>query len=738
MKTTETLGRATYSPEDNKLRFYPDARLSTEDYNRAKAHGFKWAPKQELFVAPMWTPDREDLLVEWCGEIEDEDKSLVERAEERAERFEDYSDKRKADADQAHAAVESICEHIPLGQPILVGHHSERRARKDAERIENGMRKAVACWEQSQYWKDRAKSAVRHAKYKELPDVRARRIKGIEAEKRRQERNKAEAESGLKFWRGEMKRRDGAPFEITEANRENIVKALGAVVGNTVGVSLPKKEGDKHDHASAYSCLSNSYPTLYVPRTVAEVQAHALTLFPHAIENCNRWLAHYENRLAYERAMLADGGGLEADQFEIKIGGRVLLNRRGGEWYVVAKLNGGTAGKPDSVSVFGYFRTIKREEIIDYRDPEPGDFEKVKKATKLPPLCNYPGERFATITQAEWDDIFSGYKGAKHIIDANEKHGRHRVRTCLGVFAKLPPPSGKELEPNYCNANRTHRYWPVFITDAKRTDPPRPDNESLPKTEAEVLQEFNRKFESEHMAELDAISYGRKFLELGEYDRCTVRNALRVQLGIELPEGGVVLPQPVSRPVEYKKPERTKFDDLKDTLKAGVQVVTAPQLFPTPPEIAARMAALADLRDGVCVLEPSAGTGNLVQAVRDVVDTEIVGIEINRDLCRALEKRFPSYVLNVRCADFLSLNGELGKFERILMNPPFANGADIKHIKHALEYLQPGGRLVAICANGPRQQAELQPLADSWEELPTDTFKEQGTSVRTALMTVNT
>ena len=59
-----------------------------EVYDRVKAAGFKWAPKQELFVAPMWTPEREDLPIELCGEIGDEDTSLVDRAEERADRFE--------------------------------------------------------------------------------------------------------------------------------------------------------------------------------------------------------------------------------------------------------------------------------------------------------------------------------------------------------------------------------------------------------------------------------------------------------------------------------------------------------------------------------------------------------------------------------------------------------------------------------------------------------------------------
>src|SRR6185369_17949306 len=105
MSDNEFIGTATYSPEDNKLRLYPNFRLPKELYYRVRRAGFIWAPKQELFVAPMWTPEREDILIEWCGEIGDEDKSLVERAEERAERFEDYSESRAEDAQRARDGV---------------------------------------------------------------------------------------------------------------------------------------------------------------------------------------------------------------------------------------------------------------------------------------------------------------------------------------------------------------------------------------------------------------------------------------------------------------------------------------------------------------------------------------------------------------------------------------------------------------------------------------------------------
>src|SRR5258707_186667 len=138
---------ATYSPEDNKLRLYATGRLPAEVYARVKSAGFKWAPKQQLFFAPMWTPERADLLFELCGEIGDEDTTLVERAEERAERFEEYSDSRADDANRAREHVEQIGQRFEFGQPILIGHHSEKKARKDAEKIVTGMRKAVRMWE---------------------------------------------------------------------------------------------------------------------------------------------------------------------------------------------------------------------------------------------------------------------------------------------------------------------------------------------------------------------------------------------------------------------------------------------------------------------------------------------------------------------------------------------------------------------------------------------------------------
>lgn len=195
--------RATYSPDDNKLRLYAASRLDPETYKKVHDAGFRWAPRQALFVAPAWTPGREDVLLSLAGEIEDEDSTLAERQEARAERFTGYSGKRASESAQALDEVERLAAMIPPGQPILVGHHSERRARRDAQRIENGMKRAVMLFERAEYWEERARSALLHAKYKERPDVRWRRIKKIEADLRKAEKTIAQSQKYLTMWRAE-------------------------------------------------------------------------------------------------------------------------------------------------------------------------------------------------------------------------------------------------------------------------------------------------------------------------------------------------------------------------------------------------------------------------------------------------------------------------------------------------------------------------------------------------------
>src|SRR5690606_19878751 len=74
-------------------------------------------------------------------------------------------------------------------------------------------------------------------------------------------------------------------------------------------------------------------------------------------------------------------------------------------------------------------------------------------------------------------------------------------------------------------------------------------------------------------------------------------------------------------PCAAAQPEGAEsIEAMRRTLHAGgVRAVSAPQLFPTPIPLAERMMALAAPRLGERVLEPSAGSGNLLRALPGVI-----------------------------------------------------------------------------------------------------------------------
>lgn len=109
------------------------------------------------------------------------------RAAARAEALDAKSERQEAVSEARHAAARQIADGIPFGQPILVGHHSERRARRDAERIHSHMRAAVDAGATAQETSRRA-AAARANTRPESPATTANRLDKLRAELRRIER----------------------------------------------------------------------------------------------------------------------------------------------------------------------------------------------------------------------------------------------------------------------------------------------------------------------------------------------------------------------------------------------------------------------------------------------------------------------------------------------------------------------------------------------------------------------
>jgi hypothetical protein len=80
------------------------------------------------------------------------------RREAKLDRALGYAQNAQRRSDGAFATVHRIADMIPLGQPILVGHHSERHARRDQERIHNGMQRGIEEQQKAAYWRGRAHS----------------------------------------------------------------------------------------------------------------------------------------------------------------------------------------------------------------------------------------------------------------------------------------------------------------------------------------------------------------------------------------------------------------------------------------------------------------------------------------------------------------------------------------------------------------------------------------------------
>ena len=169
------------------------------------------------------------------------------------------------------------------------------------------------------------------------------------------------------------------------------------------------------------------------------------------------------------------------------------------------------------------------------------------------------------------------------------------------------------------------------------------------------------------------------------------------------------------------------------------KAITAFNLFQTPEPIAQRMAEIIrdHCGDAPRILEPSAGLGRIYRALIAVIpDCRVSLVEQSANCAGELYKQARD-VDRLFQRDFMETHPEeIGTFDAVCMNPPFKMGADIRHIRHAMEFLKPGGLLVSLCYDGTRQNEKLKPLCDSWEVLPEKSFAAEGTGASVVLLTI--
>lgn len=121
--------------------------------------------------------------------------------------------------------------------------------------------------------------------------------------------------------------------------------------------------------------------------------------------------------------------------------------------------------------------------------------------------------------------------------------------------------------------------------------------------------------------------------------------------------------------------------------------------YPTPYEVIDMMLSGIDVT-GLRILEPSAGSGNIIDWLKARDAQEVIACELSDDLAKVAMQKADRFLRR----DFLEARSdEISHIDMIVMNPPFS--ADEKHILHAYEVAPDGCMIISLCNSSVVERA---------------------------------
>lgn len=176
--------------------------------------------------------------------------------------------------------------------------------------------------------------------------------------------------------------------------------------------------------------------------------------------------------------------------------------------------------------------------------------------------------------------------------------------------------------------------------------------------------------------------------------------------------------------------------DAPEAKQPGTAVSKDLQFYPTPKKVIGEILSAVGVeapqewrRDEfkpLRVLEPSCGDGRIMDEIRRR-GHRAIGYEVHPG--RAAEARARGNA--VVTGNFLEQT-PTPEFDCVVMNPPFYGRHYVKHVRHALKFLKPGGRLISVLpATAHYDHKELD---GHWRDLPVASFAESGTNIPTGYL----
>lgn len=183
-----------------------------------------------------------------------------EKQAARRERFEELAGKNAERSTSHYQASKRATEHIPLGQPILVGHHSEGRHRRALDRADSAMRASCEAQSKAEYYANKAAGVGSGGISSDDPEAIAKLHAELADMQAKQEKRKA-ANKAIRS-------------NKTPESQQAALEALGFAAEEAAG--LLKKDFAGRIGFPSYSLSNNSANMRRVEQRIKELETAAL------------------------------------------------------------------------------------------------------------------------------------------------------------------------------------------------------------------------------------------------------------------------------------------------------------------------------------------------------------------------------------------------------------------------------------------------------------------------------
>ena len=175
--------------------------------------------------------------------------------------------------------------------------------------------------------------------------------------------------------------------------------------------------------------------------------------------------------------------------------------------------------------------------------------------------------------------------------------------------------------------------------------------------------------------------------------------------------------------------------------------------YPTPEDVVHRLLYNTYIDNDDKILEPSAGEGHIIDGImkkkKVKENINITAVEIDSNRCAILRDKYNGCSnIKIHNENFLDMKA-VEIYDLIIMNPPFYGTHYMNHIRHAYDFLKPGGKLISILPasasvnSGKKHEAFRKWVNErpysctgAFSDLPMESFKSSGTNINTCIIEI--